>query len=80
MPQKFEQWLLASMLFLGEFTSSYLGKPVNTHLWVPVWLTGVQRISSYLSDRICKGIAEQNIAQELPSVKKLLYFASRLPS
>lgn len=70
MPQKFEQWLLASILFLGEFTSSYLGKAVNTHLWVPVWLTGVQKISSYLSDRICKGIAEQNIAQELPSVKK----------
>lgn len=52
---------------------------MNTQLWVPVWLTGVQ-INIYLSDGIYKGMAEQSIAEELPSVKNLLYFTSILQS
>lgn len=54
---------------MSEFTRSYSGKAVNSHLWVAFWLTGVQMISSYLTDRIYEAIAEQNMAQELPSLK-----------
>lgn len=52
---------------------------MNTELWVPVWLMGVQ-INSCLSDGIYKGMAERNIAKELPSVKNLQYFTSILQS
>lgn len=61
-------------IILGGFTSSCLGNIVNTHLWVPVWLTGVQIISSYLKNKIYEVMTEQSTAQEKPSVKDFWIF------
>lgn len=48
-PWKVCTWTLASLYFFTEFTCAYSGKDLNAHFRIPVWLTGVQIISSYLS-------------------------------
>lgn len=61
-------------IILGGFTSSCLGNTVKAHLWIPVWLTGVQIISSYLNNKIYEVTTEQSRAEEKPSLKEFWIF------